>query len=136
MKTMGETDRQVAMEVLVSAGLSIEELDILFAGLTIPTYFRQSDLSLYGVSVDLEQCLSQIWENVAEIDGTELLPDALSDFGIYGSMLLVYRSEEPAGVYTVPQEARDTAVDMNAAKEMTFQLVLLHHYTVDTKKAS
>ena len=54
------------------------------------------------------------------MEESELSPEVLSNLGVSGSMLLVYREGEPAGVYTVPQEARDEAIDMNATEELVF----------------
>ena len=118
--TMSDSERQNMEQMLATSKFSLEELDVLFAGLTFPTYLRQKDLSLYGFNVDLEQCLNQLVNNVAQLDETELPPEVLSNLAVSGSMLLVYREGEPAGVYAVPQEARDTAVEMNAPEEMAF----------------
>ena len=118
--TMSEAERQKMEQMLAASEFSVEELDIMFAGLTFPTYLRQSDLSLYGITVDLGQCLNQLVDNVAQLEESELTPEVLSNLDVSGSMLLVYREGEPAGVYVVPQEARDTAVDMNATEEMAF----------------
>ena len=118
--TISDSERQNMEQMLATSKFSLEELDVLFAGLTFPTYLRQKDLSLYGFNVDLEQCLNQLVNNVAQLDETELPLEVLSNLAVSGSMLLVYREGEPTGVYAVPQEARDTTVEMNAPEEMAF----------------
>lgn len=118
--SISESDRQQMEQMLATSEFSLEELDTLFADLTFPIYLRQSDLSLYGVTVDLGQCLNQLIHNVSQMEESELSPEVLSNLGVSGSMLLVYREGEPAGVYTVPQEARDEAIDMNATEELVF----------------
>lgn len=118
--SISESDRQQMEQMLATSEFSLEELDILFADLNFPVYLRQSDLSLYGVTVDLGQCLNQLIHNVSQMEESELSPEVLSNLGVSGSMLLVYREGEPAGVYTVPQEARDEAVDVNATEELVF----------------
>ena len=111
---MGDAEVQSMEELFQSAGISVKEFDLLFAGLYFPVYLRQSDLSLYGCSVDLELLLTQLIGNAAEIDGTEVPPDVLSELDMSGSMTMLYRDGEPTGVFTVPQEARDTAVEMSS----------------------
>ncbi|MDY3754526.1 MAG: hypothetical protein SO369_05185 [Treponema sp.] len=59
-------------------------------------------------------------ENATEIAGTEVPSEALAKLDMSGFMTLVYKDVEPAGVYPVPQEARDAAVDMNVTEQMTF----------------
>lgn len=117
---MSDAEVQVLEEAFKTVELSVEEIDLLFAGLTIPTYLRQSDLSLYGCSIDIEQFLGQVLENATEIAGTEVPPEVLSELDMSGFMTFVYKDGEPTGVYTVPQEARDAAVDMNVTEQMTF----------------
>jgi hypothetical protein len=116
---LSESDRQAMGEMLNKPALSVEELDVLLAGLNFPVYLRQSDLSLYGFSVDFEQCLGQLMDNIAQIDGAEV-PTEVANLGLTGFVTVVYRAGEPASVYLVPQEARDTAIDMNATEEMGF----------------
>lgn len=113
-KIMGDAEVQSMEELFQSAGISVKEFDLLFAGLYFPVYLRQSDLSLYGCSVDLELLLTQLIGNAAEIDGAEVPPDVLSELDMSGSMTMLYRDGEPTGVFTVPQEARDTAVEMSS----------------------
>lgn len=117
---MSDAEVQALEDAFNSEELSVEEFDLLFAGFTIPTYLRQSDLSLYGCSIDIEQFLGQFLENATEIAGTEVPSEALAKLDMSGFMTLVYKDVEPAGVYTVPQEARDAAVDMNVTEQMTF----------------
>ena len=59
---MSDAEVQALEDTFNSEELSVDEFDLLFAGFTISTYLRQSDLSLYGCSIDIEQFLGNATE--------------------------------------------------------------------------